>query len=60
VRNNGPNRNHVEARSYDYIAPRQCVADDHSDKRSPRPIREANKMSKVLAGVLGKDTGDET
>jgi hypothetical protein len=50
----GPHRNHVELRSRDYVPPRQCVADDHSDKPEPRPVREVNKMTATLAAMLGQ------
>ena len=56
----GPHRNHVEARSRDCVAPRQCVADDHSDKREPRPVREVNKMTLALAGMLGMRQPERT
>jgi hypothetical protein len=49
----GPHRNHVELRSRDYTPPRQCVVDDHSDKREPKPVREVNKMTATLAVMLG-------
>jgi hypothetical protein len=52
--NRGPNRSHVEVRSYDVTPPRQCVADDSSDKKAPRPIREVNQMTKALAALVGK------
>jgi hypothetical protein len=55
----GPLRNQVELRSRDYIAPRQCVADDHSTKQAPRPVRDVNKMTRVLAALLGVHVADK-
>jgi hypothetical protein len=47
-----PHRHHVELRARDSVPPRQNVSDDHSAKRSPRPPREINKMTKTLAAMF--------